>query len=289
MDRIVKLPCELPVSRGECYVAHAAFDDLMRSIPDESVDAIYSDLPFGTGVVQRSPRDPNLYYLDSMSKKQWVNGIGVVFALHAHRILKPHGSCYVHLDWRMVWEMKVDVMDDFFGRDNFLGDIVWSYDWGARQKDRFSRKHDTILHYAKDATRHRFDPEKVDRVPYKAPELQMYRAKRLGKDDGAARIEAGKPVTDVFSDINIVGTSSHERSLNSYPTMKPVKLVRRLLAPVVTPGSVVLDPFCGSGTLAEAASELGCSFVAGDANPAAALITARRAKRLGVNFSVVEC
>lgn len=260
----------------------------MATLPDESVDVIYADMPFGTGVVQRSPRDRGVYYEDSMSDKTWED-FAVMFAICARRVLKPHGSIYVHLDWRMVWRMKSEVMDDLWGGESFLGDIIWSYDWGARQKDRFSRKHDTILHYVKDSTCHRFDPEKVDRVPYKAPELQMYRAKRLGKDDGAERIAAGKPVTDVFTDINVVGTSSRERALNTYPTMKPVKLVKRLLAPVVVPGSVVLDPFCGSGVTAEAASELGCSFVVGDANPTATMITARRAERLGAKFSIVEC
>lgn len=223
-----------------------------------------------------------------MSQDDWL-AMMLDFATESKRVLKSHGNVYLHLDWRSVHEAKLFVMDAVFGRENQLGEIIWSFDWGCRQKDRFAKKHDTILHYVKDSTCHRFDPEKVDRVPYKAPELQMYRAKRLGKDDGAARIAAGKPVTDVFTDINIVGTSSNERVLNSYPTMKPVKLVKRLLAPVVVPGSVVLDPFCGSGTTVQAASELDCSFVAGDANPKAALITAQRAERLGAKFSVVEC
>ena len=258
-------------------------------MPDESVDAIYTDPPFNTGLVQRDPRNPSVYYDDEMPRKKWMNEFLVRFALNAERVLKPHGSIFLHLDWRTVHQAKADVMDDIFGRENFLGEIIWAYDWGARQKDRFSRKHDTILHYAKKVGVHRFDPERVARVPYKAPELQMYRAKRLGKDDGAARIEAGKPVTDVFSDINVLGTSSNERAFNSYPTMKPTKLIKRLLSPVVVPGSVVLDPFCGSGVTAEAASELSCSFVVGDANPTAVTVSARRAQRLRVNFLVVEC
>lgn len=289
MTHIVKLSQQLPVSRGECYVANLDYKELFAALPDDSVDVIYADPPFNSGMLKRDPRNPSVYYEDSFPRKQWLNNFLVLFAIHAQRVLKPHGSLYLHLDWRMVHDAKVNVMDDIFGRENFLGEVIWSYDWGARQKDRFSRKHDNILHYAKEAGKHRFDPERVDRVPYKAPELQMYRAKRLGKDDGLSRIEAGKPVTDVFEDINVLGTSSNERALNSYPTMKPAKLIKRLLSPVVIPGSVVLDPFCGSGVIVQAASELNCSFVAGDANPKATVIASRRASRLGATFSVVEC
>lgn len=288
MTHIVKLPWTYDASGGANVVANLDYRELLSALPDGSVDAIYTDPPFNTGALRRDPRDPNVYYEDEMPRKKWMNDFLFLLVLSAERVLKPHGSFFLHLDWRTVHEAKCSVVDDVFGRENFLGEIVWAYDWGARQKDRFSRKHDTILHYAKKAGSHRFDPERVDRVPYKAPELQMYRAKRLGKNDGAARIEAGKPVTDVFSDINVLGTSSNERALNSYPTMKPTKLVKRLLSPVVTPGSVVVDPFCGSGVTAEAASELFCSFVVGDANPTAAAVTARRAERLRANFLVVE-
>jgi len=289
MSNIVKLPCELQVSHGECYVANLEYLELFTVLPDECIDAIYVDPPFNTGIIKRDPRNPTIYYADDLARKKWIDSFLYMLAIEAQRVLKPHGSMYLHLDWRTVHEAKSEVMDDVFGRENFLGEIIWSYDWGARQRDRFSRKHDNILHYAKEVGKHRFNPERVDRVPYKAPELQMYRAKRLGKNDGAQRIADGKPVTDVFMDINVLGTSSHERALNSYPTMKPKKLVKRLLSPVVEPGSVVLDCFCGSGVTLEAAHELDCSFVVGDASPAATLIALNRATRLGVDFSVVEC
>lgn len=260
---------------------------MLAALPDESVDAIYADPPFNTGVLRADPRDSSSFYQDDMPRNDWLSFIHDL-AVGCQRVLKPHGSMYLHLDWRGVHEAKVFAMDAAFGRDNHIGEIVWSYNWGARQSDRFSRKHDTILHYAKEAGAHRFDLSRVDRVPYKAPELQIYRAKRLGKDDGAERIAVGQPVTDVFHDINIVGTSSNERRLNSYPTMKPARLVKRLLAPVVIPGSVVLDPFCGSGVIIQAASELLCSFVAGDASEKATSIARLRADRFEVKYFAVE-
>ena len=259
----------------------------MASLPDESVDVIYADPPFGSGVTRVDPRDPSILYRDDADVDQWLRMLRS-FVVASRRVLKPSGSVFLHLDWRGVHEVKLLVMDEVLGRDNQIGEIIWSFNWGCRQKDRFARKHDTILHYAKESGAHRFDVSRVDRIPYKAPELQMYRAKRLGKDDGPARIAAGQPVTDVFHDISIVGTGSNERKSNSYPTMKPVKLIKRLLSPVVIPGSVVLDPFCGSGASMEAASELQCSFVVGDASEKAVEVTKSRADRLKVKYFVVE-
>ncbi len=287
MSHIVKLPMTLTISEGYSYVAHATCDELMNCLPDESVDVIYSDPPFGTGATRVDPRDPSTSYRDDADMEQWLT-ILQTFATHARRVLKPSGSVFLHLDWRGVHEAKLLVMDEVFGKSNQIGEIIWATDWGCRQKDRFARKHDTILHYAREAGAHRFDGDRVDRVPYKAPELQMYRAKRLGKDDGLARIAVGKPVTDVFHDISIVGTSSNERRLNSYPTMKPVRLIKRLLAPVVVSGSVVLDPFCGSGPVMEAAHMLSCSFVTGDVSEKAVGIVRQRANRLGAKFFTVE-
>jgi site-specific DNA-methyltransferase (adenine-specific) len=287
MAHIVKLPAVLPISDGSSFIAHATFDELLSSLPPESVDVVYADPPFNTGLSRTNPRDATSWYADDMPQEEWVESIQAL-AQACRRVLKPHGSMYLHLDWHGVHEAKLLAMDVEFGHANQLGEIIWAYDWGARQKDCFAQKHDTILHYAKNKRTHRFDVSRVDRVPYKAPELQMYRSKRLGKDDGAARIAAGKPVTDVFQDINIVGTSSNERKLYSYPTMKPAKLVKRLLSPVVVPGSVILDPFCGSGASLQAASELLCSFVVGDANVEAVRTASLRAKMLEAKFVTVE-
>lgn len=259
----------------------------MAALPDASVDAIYADPPFNTGVMRVDSRDHATSFKDRFASEEWLSMLRA-FAGASRRVLKPSGSLFLHLDWHGVHEAKVLVMDQVFGREAYLGEIVWAYDWGARQKDRFALKHDTILHYVASPGNHRFDVSRVDTVPYKAPELQNYRAKCLGKTDGAARIARGKPVTDVFSDINIVGTSSHERSDNSYPTMKPAKLLRRLLSPVVKSGDRVIDPFCGSGPIVDAATALGCSFVASDISLRAFEVTKARAKRVGVRFDVVE-
>jgi len=268
-------------------IARCDFRDAFRLLEDASVDAIYADPPFRTGVTRIDPRDRTTLYSDSLSQDEWLSMIRD-FAVASRRVLRSTGSVFLHLDWHGVHEAKVHVMDDVFGKEGYLGEIIWGYDWGARSTNKFSSKHDTILHYVASPGNHRFDVARVDTVPYKAPELQNYRAKRLGKTDGPARIARGKPVTDVFSDINIVGTSSHERSDNSYPTMKPTKLLRRLLSPVVKSGDRIIDPFCGSGPIVDAATALGCSFVASDISLRAFEVTKARAKRAGVHFDVVE-
>lgn len=268
-------------------VSKMSFSDAMSSLSDNSVDAIYTDPPFNTGVDRHDPRDRTRSYQDRFADQEWLDMISG-FAEQSRRVLKESGSVFLHLDWRGVHEAKVLVMDRVFGKHNFVGEIIWSYNWGSRQRDRFSRKHDTILHYAKNAGEHIFECGKLDRVPYKAPELQMYRAKRLGKDDGAERIKAGQPVTDVFGDINVLGTASKERSNYSYPTMKPSKLIKRLLAPVTSPGSLVVDPFAGSGAIVTAASELGCLFLASDVSDAAHQHICARAAASGTPFVNVK-
>lgn len=268
-------------------VAKLSASAAMSTIQDHTVDAVYADPPFNTGVDRHDPRDPTRSYQDRFADDEWLDMIAD-FAEHSKRILKTTGSIFLHLDWRGVHEAKVLVMDKIFGRSNFVGEIIWSYNWGSRQRDRFSRKHDTILHYAKQAGAHTFDHSKLDKVPYKAPELQMYRAKRLGKNDGEERIKAGQPVTDVFHDINVLGTASKERANYSYPTMKPSKLLRRLLAPVTSEGSLVVDPFCGSGAVVTAAAELDCRFLASDANEEAFKHACSRADASGMPYSKIK-
>lgn len=288
MTTKIRLPRTLSNSQGECYIVNASCEEFMKNIPDQSVDAIYTDPPFRTGVSRFDPRDKSKAYTDNLSEEAWIN-LMTQLASHSKRILKPTGSIFLHLDWHGVYEAKIHVMDKVFGKDNFLGEIIWSYDWGARSKNCFSHKHDTILHYVSNNGIHKFDVNKVDRVPYKAPGLQMLRSKRLGKNDGEARIAAGKTVTDVFDDINVLGTSSHERRDNSYPTMKPYKLIKRLLAPVTEPGSVVIDPFSGSGATLEAAMSLKCLFSVGDISIKSINTICNRADKLNANYFLVEC
>jgi len=162
------------------------------------------------------------------------------------RVLDPCGTLYLHLDHREAHYVKL-LLAEIFGRDGFLNEIVWAYDYGARARRRWPAKHDTILAYVKDAKRYHFDSEAVDREPYMAPGLVT-----------AEKAARGKLPTDVWWH-TIVSPTGAEKT--GYPTQKPVGIVRRMLQASTRPGDRVLDPFAGSGTLGAVAAELGRRYV----------------------------
>jgi site-specific DNA-methyltransferase (adenine-specific) len=180
---------------------------------------------------------------------------------HARRLLAPHGSLYLHLDHREAHYAKV-LLDQVFGRDCFLNEIVWAYDYGGKPRRRWPAKHDTILVYVRDPRRYHFDAEAVEREPYMAPGLVT-----------AEQAARGKRPTDVWWH-TIVPTRGAERT--GYPTQKPEGVLRRIVAASSRPGGWCLDFFAGSGTLGAVCRQLGRRFVLIDVNPEAIAIAARR-------------
>ncbi len=180
----------------------------------------------------------------------------------ARRVLADHGTLYVHLDPHESHYVKV-LLDELFGRECFLNEIVWAYDYGARPKRRWPAKHDTILVYVKDRGAYHFDADEVEREPYMAPGLQR----------DPARAARGKLPTSVWWH-TIVTTTGRERT--GYPTQKPEGIVRRMVSASSRPGGWCLDFFAGSGTLGAVCQALGRRFVLVDSNPEAiAVATAR--------------
>jgi site-specific DNA-methyltransferase (adenine-specific) len=145
------------------------------------------------------------------------------------------------------------LLDQIFGRDCFLNEIIWAYDYGGRSKRRWPAKHDTILVYVKDPKAYYFNSEEVDREPYMAPGL-VTEEKR----------ERGKLPTDVWWH-TIVPTTGAEKT--GYPTQKPEGIVRRMVQASTAPGDRCLDFFAGSGTLGAVCQKLGRHFVLIDSNP----------------------
>ncbi len=191
--------------------------------------------------------------------------------VEAHRLLKPTGSMYVHLDYREVHYCKV-LLDGIFGRECFVNEIIWAYDYGGRSKRRWPTKHDTILFYARDPALYHFDLEAADRIPYMAPSLV-----------GPHKAALGKLPTDTWWH-TIVPTSGPERT--GYPTQKPLGILRRIIAVSSRPSEVVLDFFAGSGTTGVAAAELGRRFMLIDNNPEAIRVMR---SRLGDDVEWVGC
>ena len=248
--------------------------ELMRSLPDSSFTLCYMDPPFNTG--RKQQRFTSTVAPSADSTRQGFGGRTYDFTLEsvtsyddsfedyweflaprlkeAWRLLSQEGTLYVHLDWREVHYAKV-AMDQIFGREHFLNEIIWAYDYGAKSKTRWPTKHDTILVYVKDPSSYIFNSEEIDREPYMAPGLVS-----------AEKAARGKLPTDVWWH-TIVSPTGAEKT--GYATQKPLGILRRIIRASSRPGDWVLDPFAGSGTTAHAAAELERKFVVMDSNPEA--------------------
>ena len=250
-------------------------------LTDGCFDLVYIDPPFNTGQAQRRRTlrtvrdndgdrvgfggmryrsevaselaydDEHTDYLDYLEPR----------LRHARRLLGEHGTLYFHIDCREAHYCKV-LLDTIFGRECFLNEIVWAYDYGAKPKRRWPAKHDTILVYVKDRERYHFDSEAVEREPYMAPGLVS-----------AEKAVRGKLPTDVWWH-TIVPTNGREKT--GYPTQKPEGVLRRIVSPSSRPGGWCLDFFAGSGTLGAVCAQLGRRYVLVDNNPDAIAISRAR-------------
>jgi site-specific DNA-methyltransferase (adenine-specific) len=262
---------------------------ILRSLQAGSVDLIYIDPPFNTGGAQRrtrlkTVRDANgdrtgfggrRYRTERMGDSSFADKFDDYIGFlaprleQAHRVLAPHGSLYLHLNCREVHYAKV-ALDEIFGRDCFLNEIIWAYDYGARTKRRWPAKHDNILLYVKDPERYRFNADAVDRIPYMAPGLV-----------GPEKAARGKLPTDTWWH-TIVSPTGKEKT--GYPTQKPLGILRRMILASSNPGDLVLDFFAGSGTTGVAAHELGRRFILVDNNPEAFEVMKKRLEGTGAKF-----
>ncbi|WP_243695299.1 DNA-methyltransferase [Agromyces protaetiae] len=174
--------------------------------------------------------------------------------VEAWRLLADDGTLYLHLDYREAHYAKV-LLDALFGRECFLNELIWAYDYGAKSKRKWPTKHDTILVYVKNPDAYWFDSTAVDREPYMAPGLVT-----------PEKAAAGKLPTDVWWH-TIVSPTGREKT--GYPTQKPEGVLRRIVQASTREGDWVLDFFAGSGTTGAVAEALGRRFVLVDENPEA--------------------
>ena len=168
------------------------------------------------------------------------------------------------MDYREVHYIKV-ALDRLLGRERFMNEVIWAYDYGGRPKNRWPCKHDTILWYTMNPDEYVFNFDEMDRIPYMAPGL-------VSKDKGVR----GKTPTDVWWH-TIVPTNGREKT--GYPTQKPLGILNRVIKVHSRSGDVVLDFFGGSGTTGEAAALHGRGFVLIDNNPEAVQAAATRLAR----------
>ncbi len=264
---------------------------VLKSIADESVQLIYVDPPFNTGRVQSRGsskttrtetgnrigfkgqryeivKETILSYDDEF-KDYW--GFLEPRLEEAWRVLNETGTLYLHLDYREAHYAKV-LLDALFGRECFLNEIIWAYDYGGKAKSRWPAKHDTILVYVKNPDKYYFSNENVDREPYMAPGLVT-----------PEKVARGKLPTDVWWH-TIVSPTGKEKT--GYPTQKPLGVLRRVIQASSQEGSLVLDFFAGSGTTGAAAAELGRNFILIDQNPESIEVMKERFKALPVDFEI---
>ena len=255
--------------------------DLMPALADGSFQLAYLDPPFNTGREQRRRTLSTLadaegdrtgfggrrYRTQLLAESSYGDTFGDYLAfleprlLEVRRLLAQSGTLYFHIDYREAHYCKL-LLDELFGRECFLNEIIWAYDYGARATRRWPAKHDTILVYVKDSERYHFDAEAVEREPYLAPGLVT-----------AEKAARGKLPTDVWWH-TIVSPTGREKT--GYPTQKPEGVVRRIVQASTRLGDWCLDPFAGSGTLGVAAGRLGRHFVLMDSNPEAVAVARER-------------
>ena len=247
---------------------------ILKTLPSESVDLIYIDPPFNTGKEQarrsiRVRRDDGgdrvgfggqSYSTELLNERAYQDSFDDFLSflrprlLEAWRLLKAQGSLYFHIDYREAHYCKI-MLDEIFGRENFINEIIWAYDFGGRPKNRWPAKHDTIFFYAKDAKNYTFNRDDIDRIPYMAPGW-------VGKE----KAEKGKLPTDVWWH-TIVGTNSKEKT--GYPTQKPSGVIERIVRASSNPGDLVMDFFAGSGTVGAVCEKLERNYILIDQNPEA--------------------
>jgi site-specific DNA-methyltransferase (adenine-specific) len=254
---------------------------ILGDVPNESVDLIYIDPPFNTGRVQgrtqiKTVRSENGDRVGFQGERYETIKIGTksysdLFddflgfleprLKEAYRILAPNGSMYFHIDYREVHYCKI-LLDTIFGRECFLNEIIWAYDYGARSKSKWPAKHDNILWYVKNPDDYIFNYDEIERIPYMAPGLV-----------GPEKAERGKTPTDTWWH-TIVPTNGKEKT--GYPTQKPLGILKRIVQASSPQNGLVLDFFAGSGTSGAASLELGRKFILVDNNQEAMEVMARR-------------
>jgi site-specific DNA-methyltransferase (adenine-specific) len=255
--------------------------ELLPRFDDGLFQLAYLDPPFNTGKVQRrrtltTKADPQgdrrgfqgrrystSLLAESSYRDEFDDYLGFLEPRlrEVRRVLTESGTLYLHIDYREAHYVKL-LLDELFGRECFLNEIIWAYDYGARARRRWPAKHDTILVYVKDPDRYWFDSEAVEREPYMAPGLVT-----------AEKAARGKLPTDVWWH-TIVSPTGKEKT--GYPTQKPEGVLRRIVQASSRPGDWCLDCFAGSGTLGAAASRLGRHYVLIDTSPEAVAVATRR-------------
>ncbi|QPK94775.1 site-specific DNA-methyltransferase [Actinomyces sp. zg-332] len=269
--------------------------NVLKQLPDNSFKVIYIDPPFNTGIVQKRQsiktiRSENGNRIGFKGKSyDTIKGIAYSYndsfeeywefleprIEQAWRLLSEDGTFYLHLDYREVHYAKI-LLDALFGRECFLNEVIWAYDYGAKSKKKWPAKHDNILVYVKNPNKYYFNSEAVDREPYMAPGLVT-----------SEKANNGKLPTDTWWH-TIVSPNGKEKT--GYPTQKPIGILRRIIQASSEENDWVLDFFAGSGTTGAAALELNRKFFLVDKNSQSMQVIKKRFEKyenIDIEFSEI--
>lgn len=260
----------------------AALQWLCESGAGGTVDLVYIDPPYASGVDYASSPNEGARVSREAYRDTWAGGVPGYLAMLRPRLelirdlLAPDGSVFVHVGWQVNAHVRL-VLDDIFGADRFVDEIIWHYQTSSgAPAAALIKNHATIYHYAKGAewtfnqVREPW-PEATLRKWQRDEEGRIYRVQnRFGK---RYYIDpSGKRIDDVWE--FTLASRSHERTL--YPTQKPEALLDRIIRMASREGDLVADFFCGSGTTLAAAEKLGRRWIGCDAGDLATQTTRRR-------------
>ncbi len=199
-----------------------------------------------------------------------------------HRLLAPTGTLYLHLDWHANHYARL-LLDEIFGPERLLNEIIWAYHGPSPIRSAFNRKHDTILSYTK-SDEYTFNVDDV-REPYNPNTVKTFQSSPKAGFGKVPDLERGKVPEDWWY-FPVVARLHNERT--GYPTQKPEALLERIVLASSNPGEIVADFFCGSGTSAVMAAQLGRRFIASDAQWRAIQTTRNRLVQIPGSVTALE-
>ncbi len=254
------------VELNKCYCIDNL--ELMKQIDDNSIDLMYCDILYNTG---RKFKD----YDDNLGTPQEAIDWYRQRLIEMKRILKDTGNIYLHMDYRLVYYIKVE-MDSIFGFDNFINDIIWSYRTGGVSKKYFQRKHDNILRYSKTLNY-------THNILYEKSYLKSSGFQNAKVDsESSKKIHLKRDELGVYRDVsmrdvwNIDIIYNRDKQSVGYNTQKPKALLQRIIESSSNKDDLVADFFCGSGTTLLVAKELGRNYIGCDISEKAVNITNQR-------------
>lgn len=253
----------------------------------EKIDLIYIDPPFDSKADYKKTiklrgqqvSNDHTAFEEKQYGDMWNNDEYLQFMYERliliRELLSPNGSVYLHCDWHKVHHLR-SIMDEVFGPELFVSEIIWNYNWGIRTTTKWNRKHDNILMYSKNPAAMTFNAEEVleERKISEATENRLKYKGALIRDANKGRGNSEKALpSDVWYIATINGMAT-ERT--DYPTQKPQELLEKIIKASSNPGDLVFDCFMGSGTTQTVAMQLGRRFIGADINLGAIDTTVNR-------------